>query len=65
MQLDIKQLVHPTLDAASFGVVVGTLTNLLPPIAASVTILWIGINIYERVTGNKISEMYQKWRGKK
>jgi hypothetical protein len=41
----IKQI----LDAASFVAVVGTLTKLLPPIAAALSIVWISVQLYDRV----------------
>lgn len=33
-------------DALSVGVVISTLSGLLPPLAALVTILWIGFQFY-------------------
>jgi hypothetical protein len=55
---------HPTtedfmraVDMLSFGVVVGTLTAILPPFAALLTIVWTGIRIYETHT-------VQRWLGK-
>lgn len=46
------------IDMLSFGVVVGTLTSVLPPLAALLTIIWTCIRIYEtetvqRLTGRK------------
>lgn len=38
------------IDAVSVFTVVGTLSDLLPPMAALVTIIWTGIRIYETET---------------
>jgi len=45
-----KQIV----DAVSVFTVVGTLGNILPPIAALFTIIWTGIRIYETKTIQKL-----------
>ena len=42
------------VDAVSFGTVVGTLTGVLPSIAAIFTILWTAIRIYETDTVQRI-----------
>ena len=42
------------VDALSFFVVVGALSALLPPIAASFTIIWTAIRIYETKTVQNI-----------
>ena len=45
--------VEPTkqvMDTVSVFTVVGTLGELLPPMAALVTIVWTGIRIYETET---------------
>jgi hypothetical protein len=53
---------HDTLkyvvDAASFFTVIGTITSMLPAVAALFTIIWTSIRIYEtdtvqRLLGNK------------
>ena len=41
------------IDAISVFTVVGTLSDLLPPVAALVTIIWTGIRIYETETVQK------------
>lgn len=38
------------IDAVSVFTVVGTLSDLLPPLAALVTIIWTGIRIFETET---------------
>ncbi|MFD1103727.1 hypothetical protein [Sphingobium olei] len=45
-------------DGLSFGVLVGTIANMLPSIAAGMTIIWTAIRIWEtetvkRLTGRK------------
>jgi len=42
------------VDAVSVFTVVGTLGNILPPIAALFTIIWTGIRIYETKTIQKL-----------
>ena len=42
------------IDAVSVFTVVGTLSDLLPPMAALVTIIWTGIRIYETKTVQKM-----------
>lgn len=52
--------VEPTkqvMDVVSVFTVVGTLGDVLPPLAALVTIVWTGIRIYETQT-------VQRWLGK-
>ena len=46
------------IDAVSVFTVIGTLSDILPPVAALVTIIWTGIRIYE-------TETVQAWLGKK
>jgi FtsH-binding integral membrane protein len=41
-------------DAASIATVVGTLTEVLPAMAAIFTIIWTGIRIYETETVQRI-----------
>lgn len=38
------------IDSISVLTVVGTLADILPPIAALITIVWTGIRIYETET---------------
>jgi len=45
------------IDVTSIGVVVGSLADILPAIAAVLTIVWTIIRIYETKT-------IQKWLGK-
>ena len=38
------------IDAVSVVTVIGTLTYILPPLAALATLIWTGIRIYETQT---------------
>ena len=51
-------LVKHTIDTISIVTVIGTLMDILPPVAALLTIVWTCINIYE-------SKTVQGWLGKK
>lgn len=42
------------IDAVSVFTVIGTLSDVLPPMAALVTIIWTGIRIYETQTVQKM-----------
>ena len=42
-----------TMDTVSLITVVGTLMDILPPVAALLTIIWTCINIYESATFQK------------
>jgi hypothetical protein len=42
------------MDGASVVTAVGTITNMLPAVAALFTILWTGIRIYESQTVQKL-----------
>ena len=46
------------VDAASFFTVIGTITSMLPAVAAVFTIIWTAIRIYE-------TETVQSWLRKK
>lgn len=45
-------------DGLSVGVLLGTLANILPSIAALMTIIWTAIRIWE-------TETVQRWTGRK
>lgn len=47
---DLSDGVKNTLDALSIVTVVGTLMDMLPSIAATLTIIWTVIRIYETDT---------------
>lgn len=57
----VDPAVKATGDAVSLVTVVGTLAEVLPAIAALLTIIWTGFRIYETRTvqgwlGNKVEE---------
>lgn len=54
---------HPvkhTLDAAAVMATLGTLANILPVIAAILSILWTAMRITEMITGKAISELLKR-----
>lgn len=53
--MSASSIVRVVGDVGSFGIVVGTLTKILPPLAALVTIMWIGFQFYH-------SEPVKAWR---
>lgn len=58
MDPHVDDTIKHIADAASVVTVVGTLTGVLPSIAAIFTIVWTGIRIYE-------TDTVQAWVGKK
>ena len=48
------------MDGASVVTAVGTITNMLPAVAALFTILWTGIRIYESQTIQKLLKKGKK-----
>jgi hypothetical protein len=44
------------METISLTTIIATLTTILPPIAALVSIAWYLLNIYEKVTGKKIAD---------
>ncbi len=54
MQQQAMEQVKHVADGLSVGVVVGTLTNVLPAIAAIFTIVWTSIRIYETDTVQRL-----------
>ncbi len=50
MQQSTQEVVKHGLDFASIGVVLGTISQVLPAIAALLTIIWTGFRIYEMKT---------------
>ena len=57
MATDVSENAKHAVDAASIVTVVGTLTDMLPSIAAAFTIVWTGIRIWE-------TETVQRWLGR-
>lgn len=46
------------MDVAAVGITLGTISQILPAIAAVVTIIWTAIRIYE-------TDTVQRWVGRK
>lgn len=44
--MSISTTIRVMGDVGSFWIVVGTLTKILPPLAALVTIMWVGFQFY-------------------
>jgi hypothetical protein len=55
-----QHAVKTTLDTISIVTVIGTLMDILPPVAALLTIVWTCINIYESVTFQKFLSRFKK-----
>jgi hypothetical protein len=58
MALDHNETAKHVVDAISVATVIGTLAQVLPAIAASFTIIWTAIRIYETKTVQSIL----KWK---
>lgn len=57
---DMEPIDKTLMDVVSIGTAVATLTNLLPAVAAILTIVWTGIRIFEsdsiqRLFGNPLT----------
>lgn len=52
--LNAAEHTKQAVDAVSVFTVIGTLSEMLPPLAALVTIVWTGIRIYETKTVQKL-----------
>lgn len=42
---DVQQSIKTSVDVTAVGALVGSLTEILPPVAAAFTIVWIGMQI--------------------
>lgn len=49
-----SETVKHVIDGLSVATAIGTLTKMLPAVAAAFTILWTGIRIYESATVQKL-----------
>lgn len=49
----IVQSVKVAADVGAFGVTVGAIAGWLPPIAAAMSILWLGMQMYAWVKNKK------------
>ena len=54
------QTVKHAMDTVSLVTVIGTLMDILPPMAALLTIVWTCINIYESATFQKFLSKFKK-----
>jgi len=50
------------METISISAILATLTAVLPPVAAIVSIAWYGLNIYEKWTGKKIADRRKRPR---
>ena len=62
---ELDETTRAGLDALSILAVVGTLIDMLPSIAAVVTIVWTSIRIYETDTVQKLLRRKSKDEGEK
>lgn len=64
MTPQIQQNVKYGADALAFGGVIGTLVGWLPAVAAGLSILWLSIQISEKVIGRPFNEILRNlwWR---
>jgi hypothetical protein len=58
MAIDHNETAKHVVDAISVATVIGTLAQILPAIAATFTIIWTAIRIYETKTVQSIL----KWK---
>jgi carbon monoxide dehydrogenase subunit G len=67
MQPQVQQIMKSTGDVTAYGAVVGTLMGWLPAIAAGFTIIWLGMQMLEKITGKAFHELvacvWKKIRG--
>jgi hypothetical protein len=61
MKQESQEIVKTVGDAVSVFTVVGTLVNMLPSIAALITIVWTSIRIYETDT---VKDFISRWKGR-
>jgi hypothetical protein len=59
MKPETQEVVKSVGDAVSVFTVVGTLVEMLPSVAAIITIVWTGIRIYETDT---VKNMISRWK---
>jgi hypothetical protein len=61
MKHESQEVVKAVGDAVSVFTVVGTLIEMLPSIAALITIVWTGIRIYETDT---VKDIISRWKNR-
>ena len=67
MQPQTQQVLKSTGDVTAYSAVVGSLLGWLPAIAAGFTIIWLGMQMVEKITGKHFHELvrcaWQRLRG--
>jgi uncharacterized protein YqgC (DUF456 family) len=62
-----QQVVKAAGDTTAYGAVIGSLLGWLPSIAAGFTIIWLGMQMVEKITGKHFHELvrcaWQRLRG--
>jgi hypothetical protein len=61
MKQESQEIVKTVGDAVSVFTVVGTLIEMLPSVAALITIVWTSIRIYETDT---VKDIINRWRNR-
>lgn len=59
MKQESQEIIKTVGDAVSVFTVVGTLIEMLPSVAALITIVWTGIRIYETDT---VKDLIKRWK---
>ena len=63
MLAQMIQVAKGTTDVAAYGTVLATLTGWLPPLAALFSILWLGMQMLEKITGVPFHQLVRcVWR---
>jgi hypothetical protein len=61
MKQESQEIVKTVGDAVSVFTVVGTLIDMLPSVAALITIVWTSIRIYETDT---VKDIISRWKNR-
>jgi len=61
MKQESQEIIKTVGDAVSVFTVVGTLIEMLPSVAALITIVWTGIRIYETDT---VKDLIKRWKNR-
>jgi len=63
MQPQTQQLIKNVADGTAYGTVVATLVGWLPAIAAGFTVLWLGMQMTEKIAGRPFHDLVRcAWR---
>ena len=57
MQPQTQQVLKSTGDVTAYSAVIGSLLGWLPSIAAGFTIIWLGMQMIEKITGKHFHEL--------